>query len=188
MPVPTNNASDPSEVKAYIGLGSNLDDPVKQLQWARRSLASLPMTRLLECSSLYMTAPLGFEDQADFANAVCCVATSLSAINLLMQLQVIEDRQGRVRDGQHDGPRTLDLDLLLYGSKTLHQSGLKVPHPRLHQRAFVLYPLAEIAKKTRVPGLATVSSLLDACPRQRIERVLTPQSWMPDRVRHDGVI
>lgn len=183
MPVPTSDASDlpsgPPGVKAYIGLGSNLDDPVAQLKQARRSLGSVPGTRLLDCSSLYMSAPMGFADQADFANAVCCVGTSLSAMDLLAQLRIIEDRQGRTRDGQRDGPRTLDLDLLLYGSQIIRQGDLEIPHPRLHQRAFVLYPLAEIAKKTRVPGLETVSALLDACPTQRIERALTPESWVP---------
>ncbi|HEC13191.1 MAG TPA: 2-amino-4-hydroxy-6-hydroxymethyldihydropteridine diphosphokinase [Acidiferrobacteraceae bacterium] len=177
MPVPTSDAGDQFEVKAYIGLGSNLDDPVAQLQRARRSLASLSGTRLLDCSSLYMTAPTGFEDQADFANAVCCVGTNLPAMDLLAELQMIEDRQGRIRDGLRDGPRTLDLDLLLYGLQIISQDKLEIPHPRLHQRAFVLYPLAEIAKNIRVPGLETVSALLDACPPQRIERALSPESW-----------
>jgi 2-amino-4-hydroxy-6-hydroxymethyldihydropteridine diphosphokinase len=158
----------PVIVTAFVGLGANLGDPIAQLDKAFTALAELPNTRFSARSSYYRTAPVGRVMQADFINAVCRLETALPAIELLNAMTAIERRSGRVR-GERDGPRTLDLDLLLYGTQVLHTDVLTLPHPRLHERAFVLAPLAEIAPTLEIPGHGPVETLLSACAGQRVQ-------------------
>lgn len=129
---------------AYIALGSNLQDPVKQVTRAFKALATLADTQLLVCSSLYKTAPVGYDNQPDFINAVAKVETQLPPVALLRQLLTVETGFGRERPFPN-APRILDLDLLLYGDVRMQTPELTLPHPRMHERGFVLLPLAEIA-------------------------------------------
>ncbi|WP_295448502.1 2-amino-4-hydroxy-6-hydroxymethyldihydropteridine diphosphokinase [uncultured Thiodictyon sp.] len=150
-------------VLAYIGLGSNLDDPRAQLCRAIHELAGLPGCTLRARSSLYATAPLGPVAQPEFVNAVAVLTTKLTPLALLGALQGIERDHGRVRDGARWGPRTLDLDLLLYGDWQLQLPGLTLPHPEMARRAFVLVPLAEIAPAgLLIPGQGDLAGLLAA--------------------------
>jgi 2-amino-4-hydroxy-6-hydroxymethyldihydropteridine diphosphokinase len=160
-----------SSVTAFIALGSNLDDPVAQVRSGLAALAALPGTRLIAQSSLYRSTPVGYRDQPDFINAVACVTTTLAPRALLDALLDIERDHGRVRNVRN-GPRTLDLDLLLYGDVQLHEDGLTLPHPRIHERAFVLVPLAEIAPAQIVPGQGTVQALLPAVDGASIEKLI----------------
>ncbi|MGQ0579236.1 MAG: 2-amino-4-hydroxy-6-hydroxymethyldihydropteridine diphosphokinase [Betaproteobacteria bacterium] len=144
---------------AFIGLGSNLADPLVQVRQALVELGSIPGTRVTARSSLYRTFPVGDLEQPDFINAVASVQTTLKPQALLAALLAIERRHGR-RRAKRNAPRTLDLDLLLYGEEVLDEHGLKLPHPRLHERAFVLVPLAEIAHGVMVPGRGPVHELL----------------------------
>jgi 2-amino-4-hydroxy-6-hydroxymethyldihydropteridine diphosphokinase len=146
-----------------IGLGSNLADPVEQLRAALSELRQLPATRLLCHSRFYRSAPMGEPDQPDYVNAAAMLETGLAAHDLLKRLQGIERRQGRRRERVRWGARTLDLDLLLWGETAIDEPGLTVPHPGLHLRPFVLYPLAEIAAARSVPGRGTVGELAAAC-------------------------
>ncbi len=134
------------EVTAYVALGANLGDPVQTLTLAMGALAHLPCTRLLTRSSLYRTAPID-SNGPDYVNAVVALATMLTANALLEKLQALECSAGRERP-YRNAPRTLDLDLLLYGSAALQSATLLVPHPRMYERAFVLLPLSEIAPHT----------------------------------------
>lgn len=143
---------------AAIGLGSNLDDPVRQVRLALESLAELAHTDLLASSSLYRNPPMGPPDQPDFINAAALLRTRLQPLALLQALQRIERAQGRTRD-VYWGARTLDLDLLLYDQQVIDSALLTVPHPGLHERAFVLHPLAEIAPDLIVPGKGKVGLL-----------------------------
>jgi 2-amino-4-hydroxy-6-hydroxymethyldihydropteridine diphosphokinase len=129
---------------AFVGIGSNLDDPVRRVREAFDELDRLPHTRLVNKSSLYRSAPLGHAAQPDFINAVAQLETGLSAERLLAEMQHVEEKHGRKRSFPN-APRTLDLDLLLYGKATIALPALTVPHPRMHERAFVLRPLLEIA-------------------------------------------
>lgn len=135
---------------AYVGLGSNLEDPVRQVETALEELDRLPHTRVVRRSSLYRTAPVGYADQPDFINAVARLETGLPADRLLDELQALEQRHGRTRSFPN-APRTLDLDLLLYGRLVLRTERLTVPHPRMKERAFVLEPLREIAPDLEIP-------------------------------------
>ena len=155
-------------VRAYVGLGSNLDDPERQLHRAFTELATLPHTRFIKHSRLYKSAPVGPQDQPEYINAVALLETGLPAKQLLEQLLEIEQRHGRIRTGEQWGPRTLDLDLLLYGESRYTESSLTVPHPRLHQRAFVLYPLAELDPELHIPGQGPLRDLLKHCPKQKL--------------------
>ena len=151
---------------AYVGIGSNLADPRAQVLDAFAELDRLPHTRVVKKSSLYRTAALGHAAQPDFVNAVAQLETGLPAERLLAELQDIETRHGRTRSFPN-APRTLDLDLLLYGDVALSLPALTIPHPRMHERAFVLKPLLEIS-----PGLqARYQASLEACAGQRIERI-----------------
>lgn len=199
-------------MRAYVALGSNLGDPVAQVRAGAQALGQLPGTRLVRCSSLYRTAPVGITDQPDFINAVCETDTGMQAGEFMRALLDIERAHGRQRDlstamdggrfgllpsrgitpslegrstgheagpmgtnagavFQPGGPRTLDLDLLLYGELVCHEPGLTLPHPRLHARAFVLYPLSEIAPGLNIPGRGTVDTLRAGCVGQAIERL-----------------
>ncbi|HET7364226.1 MAG TPA: 2-amino-4-hydroxy-6-hydroxymethyldihydropteridine diphosphokinase [Burkholderiales bacterium] len=155
---------------AYIGIGSNLEDPQTQVVHAFDELARLPHTRLSARSSLYRSAPLGYAAQPDFINAVAGVDTALGARELLAELQAIEARHGRQRSFDN-APRTLDLDLLLYGDTRIDESHLVVPHPRMHERAFVLRPLLEIAPHVAIPGRGPAAAALAACAEQALERM-----------------
>ena len=153
----------------FIALGSNLEHPVSQVQRGFDELARLPASRLLLRSSLYRSAPVGRLDQPDFINAVAQIETSLAPHDLLKALLAIEQRHGRVREALN-APRTLDLDILLYDQLQCHEHGLTLPHPRMHERAFVLQPLLEIAPDCRIPGQGDVAGLLAACAGQRLQR------------------
>lgn len=133
----------PDSALAYIGLGSNLNTPEAQVRQAISALATLPLSQLSGASSLYASRPVGPQDQPDFVNAVVALNTALSPLALLDQLQALEQRHRRKRQ-RHWGPRTLDLDLLLYNQQTIACPRLNVPHPHMHARAFVLAPLAEL--------------------------------------------
>lgn len=151
-------------VRVYIGIGSNLNDPVVQVRQAFQALAELSASQLIARSPLYRTAPVGGPpDQPDYLNAVAALDTALSADELLTALQGIEARQGRVRIVRW-APRTLDLDILLYGRTRRNDPWLVLPHPRLHERAFVLYPLYDIAPDLTIPGLGVLTELLKNCP------------------------
>ncbi len=150
-----------SLVTAFVALGANLDDPQAQIRCALRTLAALPETRLVRESSLYRNPAVGCRGQPDFVNAVAMVETRLAPRELLEQLLAIERAHGRVRDFPN-APRTLDLDIVLYGELQLHEPGLTVPHPRMLERAFVLVPLAEIAPDAVVPGRGRVADLVRA--------------------------
>lgn len=156
---------------AYIGLGSNLGDSAARIGAGMQALRRLAQTRDVRCSALYRSAPVGITEQPDFINAVCVCATQLSAEALMQQLLAIERLHGRERTGPKGGPRTLDLDLLLYNDRVSDTPVLTLPHPRLHERAFVLYPLAELAPELVVPGRGELRALLRACPPQRVEKL-----------------
>ena len=159
-----------TEVLVYVGLGSNLDNPESQVKTAIEALAGLPQTRLQARSSLYRSAPMGPQHQPDYVNAVVQLRTGLEPEALLDQLQGIEREQGRVR-AQRWGPRTLDLDILLYGQRVVATERLKIPHPGIAARSFVLYPLAEINVQLEIPGLGRVQSLLEQCPDAGLSRL-----------------
>lgn len=150
-----------SRVTAFVGLGSNLDDPPAHIRRALQALAALPGTKVVRESSLYRNPPVGDPDQPDFVNAVAQIETDLGPTELLGGLLAIERAHGRVR-GRPNGPRTLDLDLLLYGKRTVREPGLTIPHPRMLGRAFVLMPLAEIAPEVMVPGQGRITDLVRA--------------------------
>ncbi len=158
-----------SGVIVYVGLGSNLDEPVAHVQRALAQLGAIPGTHLLAASSLYRTAPLGPQDQPDFINAVACLRTALSPRGLLDELQQLEAAHRRVREGPHWGPRTLDLDILLYGDLRLDEPELRIPHPGIATRAFVLKPLQELTADLIIPGLGSLEALLATCPPWRLE-------------------
>ena len=155
---------------AFIGLGANLGDPQRQVQQAFRELDAIPHTRVVRTSSLYRSAPLGYTEQPSFVNAVAQVETGLPAERLLAELQSIEAAHGRRRSFAN-APRTLDLDLLLFGDAVLDVPGLKIPHPRMHERAFVLLPLVEIAEGVAIPGRGAAKAFLDKCEYQGVEKL-----------------
>jgi 2-amino-4-hydroxy-6-hydroxymethyldihydropteridine diphosphokinase len=146
-------------VAAFIGVGSNLDEPASRVRSALDEMGRIQATRIVQCSSLYRTAPVGYLDQPDFINAVACIETALDPHRLLAALLRIEAAYGRVRSVRN-APRTLDLDVLLYGDRSISERGLSVPHPRMHERAFVLVPLAEIAPEILIPGRGRAADLL----------------------------
>jgi 2-amino-4-hydroxy-6-hydroxymethyldihydropteridine diphosphokinase len=155
---------------AFIGLGSNLEDPRSQLLRAFAALGELPGTSLVAQSSLYRSAPLGFPDQPDFVNAVAKIETALAPQALLQALLQIEHSHGRERTFRN-APRTLDLDILLYDEVRLHEHGLTIPHPQMHRRAFVLRPLLEIAPDASIPAVGQARSALLDCQDQSLERL-----------------
>lgn len=164
-------SGDASAVEAYVGLGSNMDAPERNVRAAMDALAALPATCLERCSSLYRSAPVGYQAQPDFVNAVCRIMTRLPPDELMRRLLDIERAHGGARAGPVGGPRTLDLDLLLYGDWTSSAPELVVPHPRLHERRFVLRPLLEIAPDLVIPGRGWAADLLAGCRDQRVERL-----------------
>lgn len=161
--------------RAYIGLGSNLAEPRQQLRGAIDALADIAHSKLAAVSSLYLSDPLGPSDQPRYNNAVAALDTALPPLELLDALQAIEQAHGRERKAERWGPRTLDLDILLYGDRLIDEPRLKIPHYHLHARAFVLYPLSDIAPQDlRLPDGRTLSELLAACPFSGIERLDVP--------------
>ena len=157
-------------VRAVVALGSNLDGPEARVRRAIAEVGALPSTRLLARSALYRTAPVGFVDQPAFINACALLETSLGPRELLGQLLAIEGRHGRVRDVPN-GPRTLDLDIVLYGDLAMHEHGLTLPHPRAHERAFVLAPLLDVWPDAVIPGRGPAAAFRDAVRGQAIERL-----------------
>jgi len=156
-------------VVAFVGLGGNVGDAAATLRAAFAELGALPRTRLLRASRLYRTPAWGLEDQPDFANAAAMLETELSAQELLAHLLAIERVHGRERDADRRwSPRTLDLDLLLYGDAALDEPGLHLPHPRLHERAFALVPLVEIAPEATIPGVGRAAGALAKLPGEGI--------------------
>lgn len=161
-------------IKAYIGLGSNLDNPAKQIVLARSAISKQPDLSESSFSSLYTSPPMGPQDQPDYVNAVMCIETNLAAIDLLRVLQSIENDFGRTRKGERWGARILDLDLLLYAEQQIDIPDLIVPHSGISKRAFVLYPLAEIAPNTLfIPDLGTIQELLSQCPMDGLEKLFS---------------
>ena len=157
--------------RVYIGLGSNLAEPQRQLAAALEALDRLPQCRLAAVSSLYASDPLGPPDQPRYVNAVAALDCGLAPLELLDALQAIEREQGRERKAERWGPRTLDLDILLYGEQRIDLPRLQVPHYHMHARAFVLYPLAEIAGELILPDGRRLTELLAQCPYQGLERL-----------------
>lgn len=160
----------PGGVRAFIGLGSNLDDPVRQVRRGIAALRALGATRVVACSSLYRSRPLGDADQPPYVNAVVSVETRLDARALLARLHGIESAQGRER-GARWASRTLDLDLLVHGDAIERAPDLSLPHPGIATREFVLIPLYEIAPALVVPGLGPIAPLALACERRGLERL-----------------
>jgi 2-amino-4-hydroxy-6-hydroxymethyldihydropteridine diphosphokinase len=170
MAHPCRTNAVPREEQAFVGLGSNLESPQRQLLSALDALAATPGVRRLRCSSFYRSAPVGFVDQPDFCNAVAEIRTTLPPVELLQALLAIERRQRRVR-AFRNAPRTLDLDVLIYGDLRMTSEALTVPHPRAHLRAFVLIPLLEIAQDAVFPGLGPARDWLARVQDQGIQRI-----------------
>lgn len=156
---------------SYIGIGSNQKDPIKQAQHAIEALRNLANTQLIKCSSLYCSAPMGPQDQPDYINAVVAIDTQLDAIELLDALQAIELNQGRVRKDNRWGPRTLDLDIILYADQQINSERLVVPHYGMHQREFVLYPLFEISPNLTMPNGTHLSHLISLCDKNGLTTI-----------------
>jgi 2-amino-4-hydroxy-6-hydroxymethyldihydropteridine diphosphokinase len=156
---------------AYVALGSNLSDPRRQVENAFQALAAMPDARLIARSSLWRSAPLGPSDQPEFVNAVAGLVTTLAPRDFLASLQAIERRLGKTEPAVRWGPRVIDLDLVAFADVRAEEDGLTLPHPGLHQRNFVLYPLSEIAAELFVPGLARVCRLRERVAPAGIERL-----------------
>jgi|SRR5450830_466229 len=159
--------------RAFVALGSNLQHPAQQVGNALNELNALPQTTLIKASSLYKTAPVGYDNQPDFINAVAEVETTLTAPALLTALLKLEDAHGRERPFPN-APRVLDLDLLLHDDETMQTTTLTLPHPRMHLRGFVMLPLAEIAPDVIIPNIGKVSEIALACADQSVEKMHHP--------------
>jgi 2-amino-4-hydroxy-6-hydroxymethyldihydropteridine diphosphokinase len=157
---------------AYVGIGSNLQGPVRQVEDAIGLLAEIPQTRLAARSSLYRSGAFGGIEQPDFVNAVAAFVTILSPSDLLGELQAIENRQGRERGEARWGPRVIDLDLLVYSWQNIDTPELSVPHPGIGERNFVLLPLVEIAPDLVIPGLGRVASVPVNMEEPSISRIV----------------
>lgn len=167
----TKNHGTQPKIDTYIGIGSNLDDPVSQVTQAIEELRNLHDSSLISCSSLYRSPPMGPADQPDYINAVVWLQTRLAPLMLLDTLWNIEMSHGRVRGNQRWGPRVLDLDIILYGAQKIDESRLTVPHPGMSERAFVLYPLMEINPDLHIPAHGLIRELTDRCPRGGLARL-----------------
>jgi len=155
---------------AFIGVGSNLGEPARQVEQALAELDGLPHSRVVRRSSLYRSAPIGHADQPDFVNAVAQLETGIAADRLLDELQGIEARHGRER-AFANAPRTLDLDLLLFEKLQIKTTRLTLPHPRMHERAFVLKPLLELSPEISIPGVGPARQALKKVEHQAVERM-----------------
>ena len=158
-------------VETYIALGSNLDDPVRQIRTAILTLNNLPKAMITAQSSLYKSAPMGPADQPAYINAVIQLRTDREPLELLAELQLIEDAHERKRNAERWGPRTLDLDIILYGNLTLRSEKLTIPHYGLTERNFVLIPLFEIAPQLILPDGTALKLLVDNCSTEGLERL-----------------
>lgn len=156
--------------RVYIGLGSNLAEPEKQLRSALEAMDTIPATRLLRSSSFYRSAPVGPGEQPDYINAVAELETELAPLALLDRLQAIEAAHGRERSIRW-GARTLDLDILLFGREQIDVPRLQVPHPRMAERNFVLLPLAELEPELQLPSGESIQALLQRCPQNRLDKI-----------------
>lgn len=155
---------------AFLGLGSNLDDPASQVQAAIHEIDEIPDAEVVKTSSLYQTAPVGIIDQPPFVNAVVQIETTLSPHDLLQRLLDIEGRHARVRN-EKNGPRTLDLDILIFNGQRIDDVKLTTPHPRMHERAFVLVPLLEIAPEAYIPGKGYAQEFLSRMDAGGVHRL-----------------
>lgn len=162
---------------AYIGLGSNLDNPLEQIQSAIQEIAQLSATSLDKVSKFYRNPPMGYLNQPDFVNAVVEITTTLSAEKLLEKLQQIEELHKRVRGKNRNGPRTLDLDLLLYSTSIIQTPALTIPHPGLKQRSFVIYPLADLNQDLVLPCGTSIKMLMQEIPATDL-KVIDPELIM----------
>ncbi len=162
---------EPKTIVSYIGIGSNLDDPQSQVQAALDALDAHEHCDVIRRSSLYTSEPVGFADQPDFINAVCSLTTTLEPYQLLCELLDMEKTIGRVRSHLPNRPRRIDLDLLLYSTRQINSLDLIVPHPRMHERRFVLEPLVEIAPDEIIPGKGFAKFLLKECKGQEVVRI-----------------
>ncbi len=154
----------------FIGLGSNLGEPSDQLRLAISDIDQLPDTRVLASSAFYRSAPIGYLDQPDFVNAVVKIETRLAPRQLLSTMLSIERQYGRERTFSN-APRTLDLDVLLYGDMQIDEPGLTIPHPHMHRRAFVLQPLLEVEPDCMIPSVGSVRQALQGCLDQVLEKL-----------------
>jgi 2-amino-4-hydroxy-6-hydroxymethyldihydropteridine diphosphokinase len=161
-------------IDVYIGLGSNLADPVGQISQAVDVISEFENSQLHVCSSLYKSKPMGPQDQPDYVNAVLCLHTTLPALELLSMLQEVEQQHGRERKNNRWGPRTLDLDILLYGQDIIDLPNLVVPHYGMKLREFVLYPLHEIVPDLRLPCGALIAELLAQCDINGLQKMAKP--------------
>jgi 2-amino-4-hydroxy-6-hydroxymethyldihydropteridine diphosphokinase len=161
----------PCWVPAYVALGSNLAEPVRQVERAFAALAALPGTRLVLRSSAYRSRPMGPVEQPDFVNAAAALLTQLDPLTLLRELQALETRLGRTAPVVRWGPRLIDLDLLVHGQTRCSEAGLTLPHPGMAERDFVLVPLAEISPSLDVPGVGRVDALLQRLAPPALERM-----------------
>ena len=162
---------DESYINAWIGIGANLGQPKIQVLKAIKCLNGLEHVNVERTSSLYQTEPIGKPTQPDFINAVICVTTKLKTVDMLHQLLALEGQFGRARDGSRDGPRHLDLDLLIHGQIVMRTPELTLPHPRMKNRLFVLEPLMELEGDFEIPQSGFISSYVEKCRRQRVVRL-----------------
>ncbi|MEZ5461473.1 2-amino-4-hydroxy-6-hydroxymethyldihydropteridine diphosphokinase [Dokdonella sp.] len=160
-----------SAVLAYVGLGSNQNEPRRQIASALDALGQIRDTRLLRRSSFYSSRPWGMLEQPDFLNAVAELETTLGAAELLDELLMVERRAGRQRDSTRWGPRIIDLDLLLYGSLQIREKGIEVPHPHILERSFVVLPLAELAYDLIVPGRGSIADAVATFDPESCQRL-----------------
>ena len=156
---------------AYIGLGSNLDNPARQVESAFELLANIPRTRIVQRSALYRSAPFGGIEQPDFVNAVATLLTQMDAGDLLLELQRIEQDCGRDRSAVRWGPRVLDLDLLVYSDQRIEEDKLTIPHPGIGERNFVLLPLGDVAPELVIPGLGRLANISVSGQETEISRI-----------------
>lgn len=166
-------------MRCYISLGSNLESPLERAIAARGALQAIPSLELISVSSLYQSRPMGPQDQPDYLNAVIALETQLPALELLDVCQSIEQDQGRVRKQQRWGPRSLDLDILLYGQTSINNERLTVPHYGMHEREFVLLPLMEIAADLILPNGEQVCDLAQNIAHNGLVKYLHPEQWLP---------
>ncbi len=155
----------------FIGLGANLGDPVASISSALSHISLIPNLELLACSSFYDSVPMGPSEQPNYTNAVCKIRTSLDGLPLLHQLQSIEQKHGRVRDGEHWGPRMLDLDLLILGRQTYNNQELTLPHYGMRHREFVLVPLFELQPDLLMPDNHPIAKWVSECDVSQLRRI-----------------
>ena len=160
-----------SQARAFVAIGSNLDHPSRQVILAMDVLDQTDQCSVIRRSSLYVTEPVGFDDQPKFVNAVCLVSTVFDPLNLLKHLLEVEKQFGRIRDELPNRPRIIDLDLLIYGNEQIDSLELSLPHPRMHERRFVLQPLIEISPDVRIPGQGLAADWLLKCTNQIVQPI-----------------